>query len=711
MKTESGKKTICLITTLSLMMGSMFMLSPSVEGGTINLPNKYPRTNPNLLSNPAFNGSANWTLNSGPVYQSTGGHTADGSGCIKFPAGEDTYCQLVSDYINYPNFEYNTPYTISFYMKTQHEPVYLHACLHMYDVNNNRTFSYNTGRLAVSTTGEWQEAVCIVNITDPNIVKVKVVIEEVSSAAYTSDFFVDDVYFGKAISFAEAPVTSRQTFSGSKVTIDELGNWRVYESGVWKDFLPFGLQPDDSRTQQDYNSLSNQGFNSMFGMQYKSQIQTAANATSSYNPTGLRSALRLSTYATPGQTYWTLTRLASTITDINSSLSENLLGYYWDNEENWTTWSPLWFDMVSTIRNNDSNHPIYVNNGDPAVQRLFSKRLSDVCGTYYGMDGTAMESGPYKFDVLQYLQKQDIPASVNQINNVENTSYGMRMRIYYGLINGAKGFIWWGDCVARAETCAWWSDIQYLRSEIDQMLPVLKQPHWTNWSATCSDSSILFNTRDYQSNGYMIVMNPGSSSIQATFTLSGYAATEVWNYFNSSLVTAVASNQFTVTLPAHSTAVYRLIPEIMVNGGMETAGSPLTGWSAYGAGTVSRDTATKYAGAASCKIVNTAITQNSGLLQYLPALKPGTNYSFSAMVKYDSVVRDTSSDYNGVIVQLNAGTNMFFPLPAESGTRDWHPVQHSFTTPSNGTTWYVRLRLWNASGTVWFDNVTLQEVP
>ncbi len=708
MKTESGKKAICLIITLSVILGSMFMFSPSVEGGTINLPYKYPRTNPNLLSNPAFNGSTSWVLNSGPVYQSAGGHTADGSGCIKFPAGQDTYCQLISELIY--NFEYNTPYTISFYMKTQHEPVYLHACLHMYDVNDARTYSYDTGRLAVSTTGEWQEAVCIVNITDPNIVKVKVVIEEVSSAAYTSDFFVDDVYFGKAISFAEAPVTSRQTFSGSKVTIDELGNWRVYESGTWKDFFPFGLQPYLGRTQTEYNSLSNQGFNSVFGLQDKSQIQMAANATSSYNSIGLRSALRLSAYATPGDSYWTLTRLASIINDVNSSLSENLLGYYWDNEGNWTTWSPLWFDMVSTIRNNDSNHPIYINNGYPAVQRLFSKRLSDVCGTYYGPAGAAMESGPYCFDVLQYLQKQDIPASINQINNVENTSYGMRMRIYYGLINGAKGFIWWGDSVARAETCSWWNDIQSLRSEIDRMLLVLKQPHWTSWSATCSDSSILFNTRDYQSNGYMIVMNPGSSSIQAIFTLSGYAAAKVYNYFDNSLVAAVASNQFTVTLPAHSTAVYRLIPEIMVNGGMETAGSPIAGWITDGPGIISRDS-TKYSGTSSCKIVNTAITQDTCVLQYLPALKPGTNYSFSAMVKYDSVARDTSSDYNGVIVQLYAGTNMFFPLPAESGTRDWHPVQHSFTTPSNGTTWYVRLRLTKASGTVWFDNVTLQEVP
>jgi|GEM_PF-1555195 len=718
MKTESGKKGM----KLCMLLVVMFVFQAFTNAGTINLPHKYPRTNPNLLSNPTFNGSTSWVLNDGPVYQSSGSRTADGSGCIKFPAGEDTYSQLISEM--FYNFEYNTPYTVSFYMKTQHEPVYLSVCLHMYDANNERTFSYNTGRVATSTTGEWQEAVSIVNITDPNVVKFKIVIEEFNSAAYTSDFFVDDVYFGKGISFYEAQVTARQTFSSSKVTIDELGNWRVYEAGAWKDFFPFGMYPNMS-LRNNFISLSGQGFNTVLGMQFQSQMQLAADATSDYNPNGMRVGLRLAKYAVPGDSYWTLPLLGSNIQSINSSFSETLLCYDWDNENNWSTWSH-WFDMVDTIRNNDVSHPIYILNGYPGVQRLFSKRLSDVCGTYTGPAGTAMETGAFKFDMLQYLENQDIPASAGQINYVDEETYGMRMRVYYCLINGAKAIFWWGDGYNNTggadsslivENRLWWSDIPNLRNEIDAMLPILKQPHWTSWSASCSDSEVLYNTRDYQNEGYMIVMNPTASATLATFTLSGYTAAEVLDYFDDSFVTGVSGNAFTVLLSAHSTAVYRLVnvnyPQFLLNGSMETTGSPIGSWIAGGTGVITRDTTVKYEGNASCKIYNSSTAYDTQFLQYYPKLKPSTTYRFTVMMKTDNVVKDDPGvSTSGALVQLYAGgSNLFFPAPGESGSSDWHLVERIFTTPATpNATWYVRLRLWNASGSVWFDNASLVEL-
>lgn len=692
----------------------------------INLPHKYPRSNPNLLDNPTFNGSTSWVLNSGPVYQSTGGRTPDGSGCIKFPAGEDTYCQLISEYFYMDGqggtLEYNTPYTVSWHMKTQHEPVYLSVCLHMYDAYNNRTFSYSTGRVATSTTGQWQEATVVVHVTDPTIVKVKVVIEEVSSAAYTSDFFIDDAYLGKDISFVESPVAARQAFNGGKVTVDELGNWRVLENGQWKDFFPFGLYPNGGRT--NYQVLSDQGFNFLFSLQWRFQLERAKAAVSAtYNPNGMRAGLRLGKYAIPNDPYWTLTYLASVIQDLNGGtpdLGETLLCYDWDNENNWTTWSN-WFDMVNTVRANDTAHPIYILNGYAGVQRLFSKRLSDVCGTYTGYAGGGMENGLYNFDILQYQQNQDIPASIAQINAVDETSYGMRLRVYYALIQGARGICWWGDGYDNngnadpnlmVENRAWWSDIPNLRHELDQMLPILKQKHWTDWSASCSDSQIGYNTRTYGNQGYLIVMNSGGSASNATFTLTDYAAREVRDYFTGAVVTGVSGNQFTVTLPGHSTAVYQLYGNILANGGMETAGNPIADWSRYGGGTLTRDTTVKYSGDASAKIVNTLTSQDSQFQQYYAALKPGTQYHFTAMMKTDNVVKQTPSDgASGAVIQLYAGgLNMFFPTGL-SGTNDWQQVEKTFTTPATpNATWYVRLRLRNASGTAWYDDVNLQEV-
>jgi len=462
-------------------------------------------------------------------------------------------------------------------------------------------------------------------------------------------------------------------------------------------------------------------------MQFASQIQLAKDATSAYNPNGMRAGLRLAKYAM-NDPAWPLSTLANTIQTINNSnLNETLLCYDWDNENNWNNWN-CWGDMINTIRTNDINHPVYVLNGYPAVQRLFSKRLSDVCGTYvnYAM-GATMEDGNGKLDILQYLEAQDIPVSICQINSVAEEAYGMRMRVYFGLINGAKGFVWWGDgydnagnppsSAFAAENRAWWDDIPNLREEIDAMLPILKQPHWTNWSASCSDSGVLHNTRDYLDEGYMLIMNPAASASLATFTLSGYTGTEVWNYFDDSFVTSVGNNQFTVLLPAHSTAVYRLVnvnyPEQLLNGGMEATGSPIADWIKSGSGTVTRDVDVKYSGEASCKITNLSTTDNTVALQYYQSLKPNTTYRFSIMMKTDSVVKnDPAVSTSGALVQLYAGgSNLFFPMPGESGTSDWHLVERIFTTPAvPNTIWYVRLRLWNASGTVWFDNASLVEL-
>lgn len=703
-----------LLPILFIYLFTCCIYQNTAHGGPIDLPHKYPRTAPNLLSNPSFDTGALWTLASGPVYDGEISRTP-GSGSIRFPKGEDIYAQVKSPLI--ADFEYYRPYTISFYLKTGHEPVYVNACLHMYDADNYRTFSYSTGRGAASTTEDWQEVVCIVYISDPAVKKVQVVFEVKNSAAYTEDFHIDDVYFGKRISFDQAPAAFRIPFDGSKVKIDELGNWQVFEKGSWNDFFPLGIYVDLARP--DYHSLSDQGFNLVLSQQFKSQLQKAKDALSPFNPNGMKAGLRLARYAVPDDIYWTLTRLADTIQEIHApedDLSETLLCYDWDNEGNWTTWCH-WFNMVDTIRAADESHPIYTMNGYPAVQRLFTG-ISDVSGTYIGFSsGDSFESGFGKFHVLQYLENQSIPVSIAQLNNIEETPEGFRKRLYFALIMGAKGAVWHGDTLMRAENRQWWDDIDDLRTEVDAMMPLLKQPHWSSWSATCSDSEIYFNTREYNGEGCMILMNPKDSASLATFFIEGLDATEVWNFFGGSFVTAIHDNEFSLLLPPSSTAVYRLInlplPESLTNGGMENPGSPIQSWIAYGDGTMSQDTSIVYSGLASAKIENLTVSDSSMFLQYYPSLKPNTSYRFTVMVKTEDVLKeDPLETFSGAMVQVYAGgENLLFPQPGLSGSNDWRLFSTIFTTPEKlKRKFYVRLRLWEASGTVWYDNASLQEL-
>jgi hypothetical protein len=494
--------------------------------------------------------------------------------------------------------------------------------------------------------------------------------------------------------------------------VDKWGNWQTYDnqSAVWQDFFPFGLYPDLAR--DDYESLADLGFNLVMSQQYASQVQKAKEA-------GIYACLRLSKYSKPGDTYWTLTRLEDTIAEITGGiLNDSLLCYDWDNEKTFVN-SYYWPTMVSTVQAKDTSRPISILNGYAAVQRAFSS-LSDVAGTYVDYN---WKPDVGNFEVLQYLQGQKTPASIAQINAIANTADEFRLRVYDALIKGARGIIWWGDSDNHVENLAWSTDVPELRAEIDDLLPLLKQPYGVSWSATSSDTNVLVGRRDLNGEGYLIVANPQGSAAQVTFTLTGITPSEVWNYFDDAFVTLVQNGQFTVQLDARSTAVYRLsanaYPESLENGGLDVAASPLIeDWSGSGTG-FSLDSSVKYNGVYAGKIVNTHLSDNRTFLQYFPALKPSTKYRFTAMIKTDNVIKAQPTDNgSGAVVQFFAGgfKNDYLPSGGVSGTQDWQLIEHTFTTPSSFSqtawnSWYIRLRLYNATGSVWYDNVSLKEVP
>lgn len=699
--------------------------------------------------NGEFDGIAGWTIDNtdiDPLYDASVSRTS-GSGSIRFPAASGltpdiaatetspfiagTYSGRVrSCMISSANFEYDKPYTVSFYVHSTALPAYVSVVLHFYS-STGVLLEYTAKKLAVAatttvtSTQDWQEASAQFTITNHDAAKIQILFDAVYTGPTRPDIYVDDVYFGEGISFAESAPSSRPIFNGVTVKVDALGNWQTHDTatGTWKDFFPFGLYPD--LTRDNYVSLANQGFNLVMSQQYTSQIQKAKDV-------GIRAGLRLAKYAVPGDPYWTLTRLGDTIGAISAAgQSDTLLMYDWDNENNWMTWNH-WQDMVDTIRTGDTDqdgvadhdadndHPIYILNGYPAVQPRFTD-WSDVVGTYVDFNRT--RDGGGGLEVLQNLERQSTPVSIAQLNQVEEQSYAFRLRVYDALIRGARGIVYWGDdddkipaLIRRIENRPWWSDVATLRTEIDRLQPILKQPHWTNWSATSSDTNILFGTRDYGGEGYLIVANPQASSATVTFTLNGLFALEVWDYFDQAFVAPIVGGQFAVALPAHGTAVYRLsYHEALANGGLDIAASPLLAdWIGSGSG-YGLDTTVKYAGSYAARIVNDNLSDDRAFLQYFSALKPNTTYRFSAMIKTDNITKATSDIYTGAVIQLYVGgfKNEFLPNPGLSGTHDWQQVQYTFTTPATfpNSTWYVRLRLREATGTVWFDNPSLREIP
>ena len=104
--------------------------------------------------------------------------------------------------------------------------------------------------------------------------------------------------------------------------------------------------------------------------------------------------------------------------------------------------------------------------------------------------------------------------------------------------------------------------------------------------------------------------------------------------------------------------------------------------------------------------------ENAMLLQYLPKLKPNTKYRLSYYVKLQDV--KALKRGGGVCANLFDDRNRWFPTHNYLiGTNDWIYQTFEFTTGKNTNAKikaYLRLRIFNAKGTVWFDDVKLEEI-
>ena len=100
--------------------------------------------------------------------------------------------------------------------------------------------------------------------------------------------------------------------------------------------------------------------------------------------------------------------------------------------------------------------------------------------------------------------------------------------------------------------------------------------------------------------------------------------------------------------------------------------------------------------------------------QYLPKLKGGTKYRLTAYIRFKDVKPLVRG--GGIAINLWDTANRWYPTNFITGTSEkWVRQSFEFTTPADtqtrkGNTPYIRLRLFKATGEVWFDDVTLEEI-
>jgi len=150
------------------------------------------------------------------------------------------------------------------------------------------------------------------------------------------------------------------------------------------------------------------------------------------------------------------------------------------------------------------------------------------------------------------------------------------------------------------------------------------------------------------------------------------------------------------------------------NGGFEDG---LRDWNLPAGATL--DELFKYSGKASLRLEGDP-SNVINLIQYLPTLKPNTRYRLNYAIKTMNVIPNTNARwyFTGVCgagskVGAGKGKNFWFPTGcAITGNTRWTVLGFDYDTVSNQPSgrYYLRIKLANASGVAWFDDVDIQEI-
>jgi hypothetical protein len=506
------------------------------------------RKGPNLLPNPSVKGAAGYEVPGDAAYDDQRSRSP-GSGSIRIKTPWQFKGSSAStDYIEIAP---NKQYTFACYMYSKVWPVLAQCNVRLYDAAKKRTREA-ASRYGTTRAGAWEE--CVVTITTgPNDRYLRCSVGRAQFADNSDYFWADDWYLGEGIGF-EQPPAPKKAFRGGLTRVDELGNFEILQNGAWKPFFPFSICVDARRP--DWSVLVKQGFNCNTWATSVDQIRKAKAA-------GMMSAIDLNRWALFAS-YREYPGLEQFIQGVKKAgLMDGVLFYYMDNEyyqyfkdrpdsERWEV--PL--KVIETVRKNDPDHPIFMLTGNYGMARMYTG-LADVVGAYVGGGNTGGADGGFTspLTILANIQGQTAPL-MGQINgNVD------RVALYQIIIAGGKGFSHWKDNArGPSEARSWWAGLPQLRQEVERLLPLIRQPHWTAWQLTSSEASLTVGTRNYRGEGYAIVLNGRAAPVKTTFAIHGlsYTPKAVRDYFTDQVVAPVSDQSFTVALEGRATAVYRL---------------------------------------------------------------------------------------------------------------------------------------------------------
>lgn len=537
------------------------------------------------FNDPTVTGTTGWSTTTGAVFDPNFSRTGDGSGSWKTTQqGADVFSTTVdltefgSGYYMYSYFVYTQSIPARYGSQTNRK-------------NASGTFIRNSDSLTwgdFSRADKWEEVVKLFYVDVSVEPKLSL---QVYQTEFDNDIWFDDFYLAKVNRpYFATPPSTKKPFFGDRVRIDKLGNWSedTDNNGTFVDIFPRLMHVDGGRA--DHSIYPNNGWNANIWASTDTQVQKDETA-------GQFSLFKLSDYIIASNALYndisTLNSRLSTI--ISNDNLKNVIGYYWDNENAFEQ-DTVPGAVIDAVKALDPDAPIYVLEGSEHVSRYNAAQgRSNTNGTYTvsNVDVEDTSLNTFAYQVLKSLPGNNVPASIAQISNQAGHPGKMRMGIYNALIAGARGIAYYGDNLdfnnPPIEEQEWYHDFPEIADEIDNtLLPVIKKPHWTHWSASADTTKVKIGTRQYGMRELIFIVNQTTTPQTVTISLNGLSVldgAQVVDFFNGWQVSEVTSNTFTVEVDRLGAKRGTLVVEV---DGVDTVDYDLLGnfGTNYGAGSV-----------------------------------------------------------------------------------------------------------------------------
>lgn len=499
-----------------------------------------------------------------------------------------------------------------------------------------------------AAAGQWQEIVATFTVPEwVNYVTVgafmKYGIIESLIPQSNAKIWLDDISLTEGLTFEQPPtakipfIPQQSDIASNKpyIKVDALGNVERCVGETCEDFFPICVYGSGNRRSSPdgaFSDYSRQGFNCNMWSSIAQTITDFSAASSDFNPDGMLSSLYLSRYT--GLSAYGITgierpagnsnqasaqlmdyvpenvrSLEDTLIDIQAQgLDNNLIFYYWDQENFQISHWYLHQQLAAKIRQIDNLHPIYMLQGQYGLASRYSNTqpIVDITGSYtntylrcayerlndsgaiklhqdltysgleqycppYSNGGSEQRlfdqipSGARALQILDNMELQNQPVVIAQINAASYKTF--RAKVFASLANGAKGIGMWRDNFAnvnsdaeKAELGYWWPNFPNIRREIMSLLPMIKEPHWTEWQANIETGQLDYGTRTYDGDAYLLTYNEGHQPTTASLSFTGlsYSPYALVDAAYSSLIEQFNDGIVELTEPAYSGRILRL---------------------------------------------------------------------------------------------------------------------------------------------------------